>query len=341
MALTDGKCPLCGNEIRVPDDQEKTFCSSCGEEILTEAAISYHQATLVQPDDMEPNRSGPTDAPAVPMATEEVVLVTADNVVNSTADNSFLNNWKTNVLGTIVGIVLLLLVNYKLSTSVSSVSFFLLCLIQIAAIIYAVAFYSSLFKSNPLMKSNYFVSICNGFFGGAIFGPLWNSNLTKKNRGISHYIFAVIMAISLFALLVMTIPYLSSNSASTNTYSNGTVAQTPAASIDSKFVGTWTGYDMWTPDTIDSPEKLSDYNMSMTLTVNADGTGKIVDNFSGASKALSKLTFKSGVSGNGYQVFDANGEGVGALEWGADNNGTKWVVLVIPTDPVVYYSLYK
>ena len=335
MALADGKCPLCGSEIRVPSNQEKTFCSSCGEEIMTEAAISYYQDPLIQSEDVDANRSNTADAPATPMTTGETVLATTNNVVTSTIENSFLGNWKTNVVGTIAGAVLLMLIDYKLSTSVSGVSYFLFCLIQIAAIIYALFFYNSLFKSNPLLKSNYSVSICNGFFGGPIFGPLWNSNLTKKNRGISHYVFATIGAVSLIALLVMAIPYLSSSSASTSTYSTGTVAQTPAASIDSKFVGTWISFAMRTNETQEFVP-IEDLGVSAALVIKTDGSGDYSVTYQNDT-VESTVYLKATGEKDTYAVYGADGTKTGELVW-QNMDGEPYVLISNATTAIGFYK---
>lgn len=47
--------------------------------------------------------------------------------------------------------------------------------------IYAGFVYPSFFKEKPLIRSSKIISFTNPFFGGLIFGLLWNSNLTKSH----------------------------------------------------------------------------------------------------------------------------------------------------------------
>ena len=46
MALESAKCPNCAADIQVPNEQEDTFCSYCGSQIKTRAAIGYFQVEL-------------------------------------------------------------------------------------------------------------------------------------------------------------------------------------------------------------------------------------------------------------------------------------------------------
>ena len=67
-------------------------------------------------------------------------------------------------------------------------------------IIYVAVFYLSYFKNNPRITSSKAISFLNFFFGGVIFGALWNTNLTKSRRrtnpdkGVS-YIYAIIISV--------------------------------------------------------------------------------------------------------------------------------------------------
>lgn len=67
-------------------------------------------------------------------------------------------------------------------------------------IIYVAVFYLSYFKNNPRITSSRAISFLNFFFGGVLFGALWNTNLTKSRRrtnpdkGVS-YIYAIILSV--------------------------------------------------------------------------------------------------------------------------------------------------
>lgn len=44
MSLVSAVCPNCGERIQVPNDKRRAFCSYCGSQIITEAAIAYGKA---------------------------------------------------------------------------------------------------------------------------------------------------------------------------------------------------------------------------------------------------------------------------------------------------------
>lgn len=72
--------------------------------------------------------------------------------------------------------------------------------------VYAGFVYPSFFKEKPLIKSNKLISFTNLFFGGLVFGLLWNSNLTKsrltqKEIKGSSWKYAVVL--SCIAILVV------------------------------------------------------------------------------------------------------------------------------------------
>lgn len=76
-------------------------------------------------------------------------------------------------------------------------------------IIYVVAFYLSYFKKRPRITSCKAISFLNFFFGGVLFGALWNANLTrshnigKVDKGVS-YIYAIILCV----LAIVTICWM-------------------------------------------------------------------------------------------------------------------------------------
>lgn len=41
MGLVAAKCPSCGANIQIPEEQDRCFCSYCGSQVLTEAAINF------------------------------------------------------------------------------------------------------------------------------------------------------------------------------------------------------------------------------------------------------------------------------------------------------------
>ncbi len=125
----------------------------------------------------------------------------------------FLENWKTSVGFTILGLVAGLIsyssaatdpvlkignssFNFFIVLSMASITFIVL------SIIYAAVIFPSLFSYKPLFKSSKVISFANGFFGGLIFGLIWNSNLTKRYKGISYKVFIVTNIVGIALILI-------------------------------------------------------------------------------------------------------------------------------------------
>lgn len=69
--------------------------------------------------------------------------------------------------------------------------------------VYAVVIYPSLFTRKPKLKSNTAISFWNCAAGGFIFGAIWNGNLSKKNKGISHIVLAVLSGLNLAFMIIL------------------------------------------------------------------------------------------------------------------------------------------
>lgn len=161
-----------------------------------------------------------------------------------------LKNWKTSVGFSILGLIaskafqMILMVIFsvcigfyaELFTGNEAITMGFVALsnalaiitISIFAIAYIYIFYFSYFKTNPQITSSKVISFFNFFFGGVIFGALWNSNLTrsriieKEDKGVS-YIYATI----LFSLVIIIIGYMCINqSIYTIEYANNHVVNT-------------------------------------------------------------------------------------------------------------------
>ena len=76
------------------------------------------------------------------------------------------------------------------------------------------AFYSTLFSKKPRIRSSKLISFTNLFFGGVLFGCLWNWNLTKSHaekkrlKGIS---WEVAIALSFFAIVIACFTYFTTD----------------------------------------------------------------------------------------------------------------------------------
>ncbi|MBQ9067906.1 MAG: zinc-ribbon domain-containing protein [Eggerthellaceae bacterium] len=112
------------------------------------------------------------------------------------ANAPFLAMWQTQggytALGILAAIGISVFSNILSGTGVLSIVGSIIQIGVLAfSIYYALAMYPSLFTSSPKATSVNAVSFLNGFVGGIIFGLIWNSNLTKRYKGISNIVFVV------------------------------------------------------------------------------------------------------------------------------------------------------
>ena len=113
---------------------------------------------------------------------------------NVNGKSPFLAQWKTSVGAFIAGLVC----NAFLGGIARYLPDSLLIVgvvYSIAVFCYALGYYPSLFKDGARARSSAVVSFGNAFFGGLVFGAIWNSCLTNGKIGISHYVFVGILAV--------------------------------------------------------------------------------------------------------------------------------------------------
>ena len=99
----------------------------------------------------------------------------------------------------------------------------------------------------------------------------------------------------------------------------------------SSFVGSWEGYDYYFLSDPNTTYPLSDSDGRIHLVVNANGTGSIDFNLAGVHLEDDNLTFVLGATGQGYVVFDKNGEALGGLEY-TKAGSTDWLILGVPSE---------
>lgn len=211
MALVAGKCPLCGAAIRVPDSQEKCFCAVCGEQIISDAAVSFALAQHDSPSKTTTNSSdisrtvkGSEDASnhSLEKTDDHSQVVAEQRVV---AVNSFLQQWETKGGLVVLGIFTMGAIGAALNTLMRTdswlISFLASIAIAVAVIVYSFVVYPSYFKEDGsvIIESNSVASFMNGFIGGLI-GCLWCSNMTNKKKGISHIVVGILNIIGLVLL---------------------------------------------------------------------------------------------------------------------------------------------
>ncbi len=127
----------------------------------------------------------------------------------------FLQNWKTSVGFTVFGLILwpivtIIFESHYVPMGVLTVISVLSIGFMVAGIIYAAVIYPSLFTERPKAKSAKAISFANAFFGGLIFGLCWNSNLTKRSKGVAHSVFIVLEIVAI--LMIFAVSYLAGSS---------------------------------------------------------------------------------------------------------------------------------
>lgn len=116
----------------------------------------------------------------------------------------FLDYWRTDTLGSFIGVAAAIGFSYGLiwweaNTNPTLIEPALIASVATSAWFiyswyYAGSLYPSLFTPYPKDGSATLGSISfqNLFFGGIIFGLIWNSNLTKGQKGFSHILYLLI-----------------------------------------------------------------------------------------------------------------------------------------------------
>lgn len=206
MAWSEGRCPICGNEVYVPADDEKFFCPKCANEVYTQAAIAF-RASAAEPQQLaaEPAPVVASGQPAQvskqpqvttsqPAMGAEPNAVSSQTAAKQNTATPLLDSWKTSVGMFILGLVC----SYGIAALAElwgTEALFCAALLFVGGIIYwTLGGYPSLFTARPDVRSRGAVSFLNAFFGGIVFGALWNTCLTKRKKGVSQYVFLGLIA---------------------------------------------------------------------------------------------------------------------------------------------------
>lgn len=106
--------------------------------------------------------------------------------------------WKTSAGFSVLGVVAFAILSIVGSNSTGTAAW-IVTAVQLAYVLvqllYATVVYPSFFTKKPKLKSNAAISFWNCAMGWFVFGPIWNSNLTKRSKGVAHIVFAVIVAL--------------------------------------------------------------------------------------------------------------------------------------------------
>ena len=162
-------CPHCKKDILVNSTSEWVICKDCNQALNVQDVLKSHNDSNEKAGTTSEERKAP-----------------------------FLDSWQTSIGASIGGFIASgILQRILYAMHVTTLGEFVLYEIFVAAfygvaIWYVVAYYDKLFEPNcPHKISNSIVSFANLFFGGPIFGCIWNMNLTIKQKGISYYISTV------------------------------------------------------------------------------------------------------------------------------------------------------
>lgn len=175
-------------------------------------------------------------APTSPSEDAPQGLASADIAAQLVAATPVLQTWKTSlgfsVLGWLVGFPLLMVLSLLIAMplvvlfsmltgldSPQSGSPIVALVGNALMLVYAAKVYPSYFSEKPRLRSSKAISFANFMFGGLIFGSFWNGNLSKRTKGSSYVVFAVLSGLMClwlaFGIVVVLLPGPISSSANT------------------------------------------------------------------------------------------------------------------------------
>ena len=130
-----------------------------------------------------------------------------------------------------------------------------------------------------------------------------------------------------------------SNGASHGGSTGAAAAGNSTEEIDSRYVGEWIGYDIYTMEDVNDTYNLHDNGDWATLVVNADGSGSFEGKIRGAELRVADIHLEYGTTE--YLVYDSYNELVGSLGY-TKSGTTDWLILSIPDDEVgmVCYTFF-
>lgn len=128
---------------------------------------------------------------------------------------SLLDTWKTPVGMSVLGILSyvfalpaidVILNELTVRTQLVDMLFFTLAAefaLYLCKFIYAARVYPSYFTPTPKVKSPKAVAFLNCMLGGIVFGLIWNSNITKRKKGISNIVYATLCVVPMLSRIYL------------------------------------------------------------------------------------------------------------------------------------------
>ena len=190
-------CTECGKPVESPVYEEPV---SYGESEAERVAASYGEARPSSETGAGAYGADPVSSPSG--AAPNYTYAQATTYPSQPLAPYGTPGWKTNVGFSVLGAVGIFLVT-ALTNNLAPVPALLVSLVfAVAGIAYAMAVYPKFFEPTGFEgKDSRLVSFLNLFFGGIIFGCIWNANLTNGKKGVSYIVFTVLEALALLGSL--------------------------------------------------------------------------------------------------------------------------------------------
>ena len=174
-------CTNCGSVLA----DGSAFCSNCG----TPAAQAPKQTPAYSPSGQTSAPYGQASAPYGQQATPFA------------GGSTGVPGWKTDTVFSILGVV----ATWIFGAIIGALPILSLVYV-VGGIAYALACYPKFFNPGGFSgKDPRLISFLNLFLGGIIFGCLWNHNLTRGVKGISHIVFCIAIPLSIVLVVVISL----------------------------------------------------------------------------------------------------------------------------------------
>lgn len=259
------ECIACGSELVMEPDLHGARCQGCGMRYPLDALRGMHGsscqiAQAAPPAAVEAELSG-LQPVVVQGAGTLAASPAAPEELPSDEARPALDGWKTSIGLSILGCIF---ANIVCSLPYATYAGWIITIIYgLSTIIYVIAVYPSFFSAGPLLTSPGAISFFNCFFGGYVFGPLWNTNLTKRKKGISHLVDLAIMALGVgllaFALISADVHGTADLEGAEPAGVLAESVENPLDRIDEAHGGSWSddrtvwrSHDYWCRGSIDS-----------------------------------------------------------------------------------------
>ena len=128
------------------------------------------------------------------MNTNAMYMTSSSVAVSNPATSPLLGIWKADVVASLMGALVFACFAVFARTIDPMISVFAVGAYLIAELAYIARVYPSYFTDKPASTSCVSISFLNMFFGGIVFGCLWNRSLSRKEKGVSHIVRAILAA---------------------------------------------------------------------------------------------------------------------------------------------------